>query len=498
MSRIRLRCGELIAFDGQRHRLLRNVDLVLRDDRVEAIGGHVRGAFDREIDASRQLVAPGFVNLHVHSGSTVPTRLVTERRYPALFNASYLAFSPRRGARPIGSWERADAGGLATAIELLKAGCTTVVDLGQGIDPAAMVAIYGQLGLRAYLAPGFRSGAHVFVAGRLVIDWLPDEGRAALQQAVAFIERYAGSYGGRIQGMLFPYQGDTCSDQLLRETKVAARTLGVRIQMHAAQSLFELHEMVRRTGRTTIQHFAGLGFLGPEVILAHCPFITGHPATGLPGDEDLRLLAAHGVTVCHNPTTLLRRGHLLFSFDRYRAAGVNLALGTDHFPRDMFQEMRLASIMGKVAEGDPGAADSLAVYHAATIGGADALGRPDLGRVFPGAKADLVVVDLNRLGALPRRDPVQDLVLCGQPSDIQLVIIDGRVVCERGQVPGIDEEQVAAALQANAEEIYASVPEWHATGATVEEMAPCFLEPMSEYHYTPPAEPQPPQGRAAG
>ncbi|MCS6801146.1 MAG: amidohydrolase family protein [Chloroflexota bacterium] len=484
--RTRIRCGELIAFDGAEHRLLRNVDLVVRDDRVESIG-NAAGPFDAEIDASHRLVSPGFVNLHLHSGSTVATRLVTERRYPSLFNAGYLAFSPRKGATPIGAGERAEIGGRATAVELLKSGCTTVVDLGQGCDPEAMATIFGELGIRAYLAPGFRSGAHVFVDGRLEIEWFPDEGLAALRAAVAFIERHAGRFNGRIQGMLFPYQGDTCTDRLLQETKAAARALGVKMQMHAAQSLYELHEMLRRTGKTTIQHFAEIGFLGPDLILAHCPFITGHPSTGLPGDEDLRLLGAFGVAVCHSPTTLFRRGHLLRSFDRYRAAGVTLALGTDHYPRDMMHEMRLASLMGKVAENDPGAADSLAVFNAATIGGATALGRPDLGRLYPGAKADLLVIDLRRIGAAPLRDPVQDLVLTGIPSDIKLVMIDGRVVCENGVVPGIDEDRLVAELQANAEAIFATIPNWHPTGGTVEEVAPRFLKPMDVYRYTPPA-----------
>ena len=81
------------------------------------------------------------------------------------------------------------------------------------------------------------------------------------RQAVAFIQRHAGTYDGRIQGMLLTYQGDTCTDNLLAAAKAAADNLGVSMQMHAAQSLYELHEMLRRTGKTTIQHFAEIGFL---------------------------------------------------------------------------------------------------------------------------------------------------------------------------------------------------------------------------------------------
>ncbi|MCS7002967.1 MAG: amidohydrolase family protein, partial [Dehalococcoidia bacterium] len=272
---------------------------------------------------------------------------------------------------------------------------------------------------------------------------------------------------------------------LLRETKAVARSLGLSMQMHASQSLVELHEMLRRTGTTTIQHFATIDFLGPDLILAHCPFITGHPMTGLSGDTDLTLLARHGVHVCHNPTTIFRRGHLLRSFSRYLDAGVNIALGTDHFPRDMIHEMRLAALMGKVVEGGPDRPNSMDVFNAATIGGADALGRPDLGRLYPGARADLLVVDLHRIGAAPLRDPIQDLVLCGAPTDIKLVMIDGRVVCRDGVVPGIDEEQLVADLQANAEAIYNDVSNWDWAGRTIDAVAPMQIAPMAEYAYTP-------------
>lgn len=480
--------GDIIGFDGERHRLIFGADLSIENDRVTAIGA-ASGHYDREIDATGKFVLPGFVNLHTHTGSTVATRLVTERSFPALMNAAYLGFSPKEDApRNVGSHEDAAIGGRATIVELLKAGTTTVVDLGQGCDYDQMVDQFGELGMRAYLSPGVRSGYHVFDSkGLIKIKWLEDEGLGALRSAVDFIQRHDGAYDGRIRGMLFPYQGDTCTDTLLKEARAAAERLGVRMQMHAAQSIFELHEMLRRHGKTTIQHFADIGFLGPDLIISHCPYITGHPATAMTGDEDLNLLAKHGVHVCHNPTTQFRRGHVLRSFSRYRAAGVNIGIGTDHYPRDMVYEMRLAALMGKVAEGDPDSMTTMDAFNAATIGSADAIGRPDLGRLFPGSKADVLIVDLKRIGAVPLRDPVQDLVLTGVPSDIKMVLIDGKVVCEDGKVPGVDEADLVDKLQASAETIFGDVPTWHWAGWNVDQFAPRFLEPMAEYTFTPKA-----------
>ena len=487
MTRLLIRCGSLIAFDGARHRLVRDTTLMVENDRVTAIGPEPEGPFDEVIDASRDIVLPGYVNIHTHTGSTVATRLVAERAYPALYNAGYLAFSPLVGTQGVGRLEQAAIGGVASVVELLKSGTTTVVDLGQGCDYDEMVDVFGRFGIRAYCGRGFRSGYHQFDCdGHLDIRWLPDEGIADLGLAVDFIERQAGRYDGRIQGMLLAYQGDTTSDKLLKETQAAAASLGVQVQMHASQSLYELNEMLRRHGRTTIQHFADLGFLGPHFIIAHCPFITGHPSTGLPGDVDLRLLGQHGVHLAHSPTTIFRRGHLLRSFSRYRAAGVNIAICTDHFPRDVVYEMRMANLMGKVTEDSPDATTSMDVFNAATIGGADALNRPDLGRLYPGSKADLQIVNLHRIGAVPLRDPVQDIVLCGVPTDVRHVLVDGRVVVRDGRIPGLDEEALVDALQANAEEIFEDLPSWQWQKQTIDEFAPRFLEPMREYAYKPP------------
>ena len=484
MGKILIRCGTLIAFDGTRHRLVRDTELVVEEDKVHAIGDENEGPFDKIIDATNKIVLPGYVNVHTHTGSTVATRLVTERAYPALYNAGYLAFSPLIGTQGVGRLEQAAVGGAASVVELLKSGTTTVVDLGQGCDYDEMVGVFGQFGIRAYCGRGFRSGYHQFDGdGHLDIHWLEDEGLGDLALAVEFIEKHRDSHDGRIQGMLLAYQGDTTSDRLLMETKAEAERLDVKVQMHASQSLYELNEMLRRHGRTTIQHFAHLGFLGPHFIIAHCPFITGHPSTGMPGDEDLRLLASHGVHLAHSPTTIMRRGHLLRSFTKFRDAGINIAIGTDHYPRDMVYEMRTANLMGKVVEDSPDAVTSMDVFNAATIGGADALGRPDLGRLYPGAKADIQIIDLHRLGAVPLRDPPQDIVLCATPADVQHVLVDGRVVVRDGRIPGLDEEALVDALQGNAEEIFEDISSWHWQGKTIDEIAPRFLEPMAEYQY---------------
>jgi cytosine/adenosine deaminase-related metal-dependent hydrolase len=245
--------------------------------------------------------------------------------------------------------------------------------------------------------------------------------------------------------MLFPYQFDTCSAELLRETKEVAKQRGLAIHMHTAQSLFEFHEIQRRYGKTPIQYLHDTGFLDHQVIVTHVTYTTLNPVTGNPkkGDmQDIESLAKSGATVAHCPLIYSRRGGFLCSLDRFLRAGVNIALGTDAFPMDMIREMRYGAIMGKVA-GDRLAVTARDVFNAATLGGAKALGRGDLGRLAVGAKADIVIVNLTGFHLALIDDPIKTLVYNASQRDIETVIVDGSVVVEGGRVPGVDEQELA-------------------------------------------------------
>jgi cytosine/adenosine deaminase-related metal-dependent hydrolase len=249
--------------------------------------------------------------------------------------------------------------------------------------------------------------------------------------------------------MLFPYQFETCSADLLRETKKAAQERDFIIHMHTSQYLSEFHESFRRYGRTPVQYLYDTDFLDPNVIITHVLYTTLNPMTGekdpFPKEDmrDIELLAKSGATVAHCPLIYSRGGRILHSFGQYQRAGINMTIGTDAFPMDMILEMRHAAIMGKVAERDSLAVTARDVFNAATLAGAKALGRDDLGRLAPGAKADILVVDLTSLHMGLIDDPIKTLIYMGSQRDIETVIVDGKVVVEGGRVPGVDEEELA-------------------------------------------------------
>jgi cytosine/adenosine deaminase-related metal-dependent hydrolase len=176
--------------------------------------------------------------------------------------------------------------------------------------------------------------------------------------------------------------------------------------------------------------------------------------------------------VAHSPLKYLKIGVAMESFDRYLKAGINMALGTDTFPKDIISEMRYAALISRLAEKSFIAGHPRDIFNAATIGGAKLIGREDLGRLQKGAKADVVVVDLKDLAFGAVRDPIKALVETGTSRDVRTVIVDGQLLVDGGTCLRVDEEDLKEKIQARGEEIWEKVPSWHWTGKSVDEVLP--------------------------
>jgi cytosine/adenosine deaminase-related metal-dependent hydrolase len=184
------------------------------------------------------------------------------------------------------------------------------------------------------------------------------------------------------------------------------------------------------------------------------------------------MLADSGATVVHAPYKYAKMGIKFESFARYRAADINIAIGTDTYPQDMIHEMRWAALMTRLADESFTVGKPREVYDAATLGGAAHLGRDDIGRLAVGAKADIIVIDLLQVHYGAVYDPIASLVECGSGRDVETVIVDGQVLVEGGKAVGFDESAMLREVQAESEKFWQSVPEWHWTAKTVEEIVP--------------------------
>src|SRR5262249_18453084 len=402
------RGGWVAGFDGRDHELLRDGVVVYEDDRILYVGHRFDGQADRTVDARGKLVSPGFINCHIHAGSNAPHTFLMDSTKADYFGSNFIAYNAgRRGTGASRAAARADVEQKYGVWAAIRGGATTIMDVGTR-NADEFVAMVGELGARVYAGPAFRTTGYVFdEQGRVQWDPEPTPDLAGLEAAVAFQRKYDGAHNGRVRAMLYPDQLDTCSVDLLKATRRAANETGMRISLHVAMNLVEFHMMLREHRLTPIELVQSIGFLGPDVILGHCVFHNGHSWAHYPYTDDLQILADSGATVAHAPYKYAKQGIMLESLSRYRERGINVALGTDTFPQDLISEMRLAWMMNRFAEASFRVGKPHDVFDCATLGGARALGRDDLGRLAPGARADILIVNIGgaHFGAV--RDPIK-------------------------------------------------------------------------------------------
>ncbi|MSO84803.1 MAG: ethylammeline chlorohydrolase [Rhodospirillales bacterium] len=471
------------------HTLIRDGVVVFEGTRIVHVGKSFEGRVDKVIAAKNKLVAPGFIDTHVHSGHRASHRLITDTGRPMYYGQPFLEISvPKEGKVVKGDpryLKHGDAGSEAafklnaqfTIAELLRNGVTTFVEYGSQLRvQEALLAEVTRLGSRAYLAPGYDCGRWVGDdKGRLKRVRNDQSGLDGLALALDWIGKYAGACDGRVQGILVPREVETSSLEVLKRTRAAADERKLPIATHAAYSVLEFHDVVREHMMTPIELLESLGLLRPTLNIGHGNFIADNPNLNYALARDLELMGRAGATISHCPINIVRRARTLDNWQKYRQAGVNIALGSDTYPRDMIMNMRTASYLGKIMSRTYFAATAGEVFHAATLAGAVSLGRDDLGRLEAGALADIIIIDLTGRNSLrygPIRDPVKSVVECGVGDDVETVIVDGKICMENGVIPGVDFAQLRADAQAAGEQVWASLPEWDPLGRTAEDACP--------------------------
>lgn len=475
LGRTRLDAGLVIAHDGREHRLLRDGSVVYEDGIITYVGPQTSAPADAAQTLSGHILSPGFISLHNHCGFGSIDRSFREDCSPDRFYGSTLFdyVLPLMQALPPPLIPLTTRLSMA---ELIRSGVTTCVEITDQPDIAAETA--QDVGLRAYIGKPFSTCRRVVNTGR-TIRYEPatetDE-QTLLGQAVESLRQTASQAGHLVQPILSPGAVDTCSPAILAQAAKTGRTLGLRMTTHCGQSLAEFHEIVRRHGRTPVQVLGDAGFLGEDVILAHCVFIDGHSRTGWPNPaHDLDLLGRTHTTVAHCPTQFARTGSLLEDFARYKSAGVRIGLSTDAAPQCMLSEIRIGAMLAKIAAGSPGNPAALDFFTAATTEGADALGRPDLGRIAIGARADLVLFRTGSPALTPARDPIKSIVYHASPLDISSVIVEGREIARDGTIHGAELADLTRQItEACEQQIWPALARY-GSHRSADDLAPCSI-----------------------
>jgi 5-methylthioadenosine/S-adenosylhomocysteine deaminase len=467
--------GWVVAFNGTSHEVYENGSVVFEDDRIVHAGGSYTGIVDVRLSARGKLVSPGFINTHVHTTGNGGDYMLHDMAKNDYRTSNYLSFgAPLK--RKMGSPPAEAVAALRTYIFLhaLKHGSTTIIDVGgQRGDWEGYVCLVDELGVRVYGSPPFRDrNTFSDTQGRLYYDTDTAAGEQGLKAAVDFIRTYDGAAQGRLRGMLNPAQVETCSEPLLRAAKAAAQDLNVPIHTHAGGNLIEFQRIMDEYRKTPVQFLADIGFLDDRTLLGHGVFTTAHPWCHYPFGDDLRVLAETGATVGHCPYKYAKMAITLHSFERYLNAGVNVAMGTDTFPMDMVAELRWASMLAKITEQNYQVGQPSDVYNTATLGACKFLRRNDLGRLAPGAKADILLIQLDHLGSAFYTDPIKALVDFGCGRDIDTVIVDGKTLVQDGRAVRVDEEAVYAKACQATHHFWRQVQTWHWGGYELERIIP--------------------------
>jgi cytosine/adenosine deaminase-related metal-dependent hydrolase len=469
MSRLAIRAGWIIAFDGHGHRLLRDGVVVVEGERIVHVGRTFEGTVDATLDARDRVLTPGLITTHAHiGGSPLDRSFIEDRGSPQFWYSGLFEMLPVRGGA------QDEAAGRAcvdfSMAELLRGGVTTCMEIG-GLGEY-VVERAGHYGLRVYMGLTFRSGHWLTRDGRRVVwEWDEEAGRQGLRRAIELLDKHDGAHGGLVRCYFSPAQVDTCTPGLLVEAKRRADEARRPYTVHTSQSVVEFNEMLQRHGQTPVAWLNELGVLGDNTVLGHAIIVGGSSWTNYPAG-DVAIMAESGCSVAHAVWVFARRGVLMESFALYRTAGINVALGTDTNPQSVIEAMRWAAVCSKIVERNTEATTAAHAFDAATLGGARALGRDDLGRIAVGATADLVLWKAASWTMTPLRDPIKNIVYNATAEDVDRVYVGGRLVVEGGRVLAADEAKILADLQAGGERMWPRMQQFDWAGRGADELSP--------------------------
>ena len=473
----------IIAYDGYENKLLRDGVVIVEGQHIEYVGKTYNGKVDRWIEAPTHVVTAGFICTHTHASSAPKDKsFIDDVGAPSLYMSS-LGENLSALGKSINAEDYHTFSKYSMA-ELLRSGCTTMLEIGMVKTLGAETAVkyIDDLGMRAVEGEGISDGRWVIhqEANFMTVWDDPEKGLKALDKAEAFFKKYDGAADGRIIGALYPSTVDQVSADLQKAVRAKADELMCPVSIHAGQWVVEFQNMIRMYKKTPIEFLHHTGLLKDDLVVGHGWALAGHPLLAYPsvqGTDDIALLAKSGATVSHDPLVFIKRGNSMHSHSKYLASGINVSIGCDTSPQDMLNEMRMASYTSKLSDGSCFSGSAREIFNSATLGGAKAIGRDDLGKVAKGCLADLTIINMETINNVPCRDPVKNIVNAASRSDVEYVIVNGKVIVDEGKLLTIDESKLVKQVQKTTEAIWDRIPENHYLGQHSDEVSPQSFKP---------------------
>jgi 5-methylthioadenosine/S-adenosylhomocysteine deaminase len=391
--------------------------VVLDGTEIRSVGPPPEHRVGELVDLRGCILLPGLINTHTHTPMWVFRGLTED-----VPRGEWLTLRMRPLERRLGPDDLRMAA-LAGCLELMQNGVTTIADRYGHMD--AVATAVETSGLRA-------------VVGHSLVD---PTAHADLALSAQLLERFGTDPArSRVWAGIAPHATDTCGPDLLRRVRDLADRTGARIFIHLAQSEEEVDAVMARGAAGCARYLDGLGLLAPDVVAAHATYLS---------HEEAELVGSRRTAIAHCPSSNAKLEGRVAPIARLRRAGAVVGLGTDaaccNNGMDLFEEMKVAGLLNKVAASDPAALPAIDILRAATSEAARALGIDHLvGTLESGKRADVIAVRMGGTRVMPWHNPIANLVYAARGSDVAAVFVDGRLLCRNGTPVSLDPERVLA------------------------------------------------------
>ena len=411
-------------------------DVFVDGGRISALGGSLTKRDYKNadlIEGTGRVLIPGFVQTHIHLCQTIFRGAADDLSLIDWLRKRIWPLEAAHTPESIYASARLGIG------ELIRGGTTCALTM-------ETVRHTGEV-FRAVEETGFRAtiGKCMMDKGDDVPAQLQERTEDSIAESVALLERWHGHAEDRIRYCFAPRFAVSCTRELLNRVGKLSRERRVLVHTHASENKDEIELVRRDTGRTNIQYLNEVGLAAENVVLAHCVHLS---------KDDIDILRKTGTHVAHCPSSNLKLGSGIAPVVEMLEQGIEVSLGADGAPcnnrLDMFTEMRSAALIQKAIHG-PEVLHANQVLRMATIDGARALGLgKQIGSIEVGKRADLTLLNLGAVHTTPHPDPISSIVYAAETSDVETVIIDGKVIMREGELATVDEHTVVRDANAQA------------------------------------------------
>ncbi len=369
-----------------------------------------------EIDARDKIVVPGMFNAHTHLSMTLFRGLAEDLPLKDWLEKKIWRVERLLSGRDV-YW-----GALLGILEMLKSGTTAFSDLYIYMDEVAKAV--GESGIRAVLSYGMADRGD------------KEKAKKELKIGTEFIKNWDNAFNGRIKAIFGPHSPYTCTPEFLKRVKEVARDMNTYVHIHVSETRWEVEHVKALYGKTPVRLLDDINFLDERTVIAHAVWVD---------DEEMRILKDRGVSVVHCPVSNLKLASGIARVKDMHDIGINVCLGTDgassNNTYNMFEEMKLTSLLQKVVTGKADALKSEEVLRMATENGYKAYGIKG-GKIERGYIADIVLIERRRHNYCPMYNPLHSLMYASYGCEVTHVIVDGELIVEDGIVLTLDEDKI--------------------------------------------------------